>query len=68
MGTLTTPLSGHAQHALGAAASGDFIMSTVPVCLVMRTLEVHVIDDIPGYCKIMARRVWEHKHMVRVRK
>lgn len=68
MGTLTTPLSGHARHVLGATASGVLIMSTVPVSLVTCTLEVHVIDDIPGYCEIIASRVWEHKHNVRVRK
>lgn len=67
MSTLTTPPSGHASHAFGATSSGVFIMSTVPVCLVIRTLEDHVIGDIPGYCEIVARRVWEHKHSVRER-
>lgn len=49
----------------GATASGIFIMSTVPVCLVKGTQDAHVIDDIPGYCETIASRVWEHKHIVR---
>lgn len=67
MGTLATPPSGHASQASGASASGVFIMSTVPICLVIRTLEVYVMDDIPGYCEIIARIVWEHKQIVRTK-
>lgn len=67
MSTLITPPPGHTSHALGATASGVFIMSTVPVCLGICTPQVHVIGDIPGYCEITGRRIWEHKHIVRER-